>query len=505
MEMNIQRGRDRPARYGSATLSAFGVLFLGLFAIASAFQSESQARERQPAVLILDQSAGLPALAEIIASLRKTVLAETKIPPTFYTETLDLSRFPGAAYQRTLDAYLEGKYRDVHIDVIVALGPRALDYAMTLRKGAWSALPVVFGVVSQEALKQPEPSHNVTGHTIRLSLSNLNAAAKTVVPNLKRIALTGDPLETQAFRFHFADELIEAKAQLEIIDLTGLPMRELKARVAQLSDDTAIVYTSINIDGDKVVFTPGDALAELAASANRPIMVDVENHVGRGGTGGFVAVNARLGSEAGRLTARILGGESASAIPVSAADVLRPIFDWRQLQRWHVSEGDLPPGSEVRFREPTMWEQYRWRIVLIAAAMLLQTALIFGLLYEDRRRRIAEASAHKLLGELGHLNRIATAGELTASIAHEVRQPLAAIVSSGAAGLNWLNAKVPDLDEVRINLQTIVNAGHRADNVIKNIRAMFRNETPPHVALDVNDLIQEVLTLTARKLDADHI
>ncbi len=65
------------------------------------------------------------------------------------------------------------------------------------------------------------------------------------------------------------------------------------------------------------------------------------------------------------------------------------------------------------------------------------------------------------------MNRMATAGELTASIAHEIRQPLAAIVSHGGAGLNWLKKKVPDLDEVRLGLQRIVSEGHRADEVIK--------------------------------------
>ena len=138
-------------------------------------------------------------------------------------------------------------------------------------------------------------------------------------------------------------------------------------------------------------------------------------------------------------------------------------------------------------------------------ALLLQAALIGVLLYENRRRRRAEASASKLQSDLAHMNRVATAGELTASIAHEIRQPLAAIVTHGGAGLNWLKNKIPDLDEVRLALQKIVSEGHRADAVINNIRAMFRNESTPRMLVDVNELVQQVLTLVTHKIGSNNI
>jgi signal transduction histidine kinase len=362
---------------------------------------------------------------------------------------------------------------------------------------------VVFALVPERAREQLGPLPNVTGQTVRLSLANAVIAAKALVPGLKRVAMVGDRLESQTFRFPLAEELPAITSQVEILDLTGLPMRELTVRLADLPGDAAIVYTSINVDGDGRVFTPGDALREIAGIANRPIVVDVENHVGRGATGGFVLRPSLVGQQAGLLTARVLSGESAAAIPVSVADVMRPVFDWRLLQRWGVSEGALPPGSEMRFREPSMWEQHRWRVIVIVVAIGLQTVLILGLLYEDRHRRNVEASNQTLLAELGYVNRIATAGELTASIAHEIRQPLATIVSSGAAGLNWLSAKTPDLEEVRLNLHAIVNAGHRADDVLKSIRAMFRHDPPAHVRLNINELIREVLTLAIRKIEAE--
>ena len=95
---------------------------------------------------------------------------------------------------------------------------------------------------------------------------------------------------------------------------------------------------------------------------------------------------------------------------------------------------------------------------------MIQTTMIIGLFYERRRRRDAESTSRSAMGKLAHMNRIATAGELTASIAHEVNQPLAAMVTNANAALRWLNNKTPDLSEVSAALNGVVSAGHRASN-----------------------------------------
>ena len=68
------------------------------------------------------------------------------------------------------------------------------------------------------------------------------------------------------------------------------------------------------------------------------------------------------GEEAGKLALRILAGERAQDIPIAPGQNIKPLFDWRELKRWNVSESSLPPGAEIRFRTYTVWEQYRWQI-----------------------------------------------------------------------------------------------------------------------------------------------
>ena len=103
------------------------------------------------------------------------------------------------------------------------------------------------------------------------------------------------------------------------------------------------------------------------------------------------------------------------------------------------------------------------------------------------------------------MNRVVTAGQLTASIAHEIRQPLSAIASFGSAGLSWLKHDPPNLDEARSGLENIVNAVHRADDVIKSVTALFKNESTTRTEVYVNALIEQVLISTARARNSNGI
>jgi signal transduction histidine kinase len=242
-------------------------------------------------------------------------------------------------------------------------------------------------------------------------------------------------------------------------------------------------------------YSAPDALAEIARVVNRPIVIDVESLVGLGATGGFVLNNIAYGKEVAALALRILDGASVAANPIAVSESTQPIFDWRQLQRWGISESRLPPGSEIRFREPAIWDRYKTQILAVGAALLVQTLMIGWLLQEHQYRRRAEKAARETMSELTQLNRISKAGELSATIAHEVNQPLMGIVMRANAALRWLSGEDPNLGKVQDALNHIVAAGHRASDVVASVRAMFRKDMQEKVPVDLNKLIRSVLGL----------
>ena len=239
-------------------------------------------------------------------ALRSTVNANSSQPVSIYLEQLELERFGGDQYEKTLKTYFESKYVDKPIGAIVALGFGALDFVLRLRKEMFANVPVVFAMVDDVALQRLNIPPDVTGRTAVVRFQDFLSSARIIAPDLHRIAIVGDRWEQQTLYRHLQGEIPATSAALEIIDLVGLPMRELKKRVAVLPERTAIAYTSIFSDGEGTSYPPIDALRFIAEVANRPIAVTAETFVGAGAVGGYVLTPAAVGKEAGDLALRVL-------------------------------------------------------------------------------------------------------------------------------------------------------------------------------------------------------
>jgi PAS domain S-box-containing protein len=131
--------------------------------------------------------------------------------------------------------------------------------------------------------------------------------------------------------------------------------------------------------------------------------------------------------------------------------------------------------------------------------------LIIATALDITDHRVAEEAARTAQSELAQVTRLTAMGEMSASIAHEINQPLAAIVANGNAGLRWLANAAPDLDEVRATLKRIVSDGHRAGKVISGVRTLFKKNVQARAPIDVNDLVREVLLLVRGELESRRV
>ena len=141
------------------------------------------------------------------------------------------------------------------------------------------------------------------------------------------------------------------------------------------------------MDGAGAVYGDKEPLKRIHEVANAPIFTFDESYFNGEVVGGPMFSPAEGARPTAAVAVRMLGGEKAGGIKVPPIEFSAPKYDWRQLQRWNISESRLPPGSEILFREPTAWERYSWQIALIAAVLLVQAGLISVLL-----RRASSAS-----------------------------------------------------------------------------------------------------------------
>jgi C4-dicarboxylate-specific signal transduction histidine kinase len=233
-------------------------------------------------------------------------------------------------------------------------------------------------------------------------------------------------------------------------------------------------------------------------------VVGAETFLAPGGIGGFVLVPDLIGADAARLALRILDGEAPANIAPATGGV-KPIFNWEQMQRWNVHEASLPAGSEIRFREPGLWEKYRWQSVTVISVLLLQAALIAILLHERKKRHGAEVESKHRMSELAHVNRSATAGELSSSIAHELNQPLGSILTNTETAELILSCQSPDLDEVREILADIRRDDLRANEVIRRLRSFMKRTTFETRDIDLNELMREVFDFLSVQASARNV
>ena len=167
------------------------------------------------------------------------------------------------------------------------------------------------------------------------------------------------------------------------------------------------------------------------------------------------------------------------------------------MQRWGISEGRLPPGSDVLFREPTAWERYRWQIIGIVLAVLLQSAMITWLLMERFGRRRAETRSRKLSLDVMHLNRAAEAGALSASFAHDLGQPTLSIALNAQWAEKLLSQDRPDLGKIREAVVDIGRANDHAAAIMKRFRKLLKRRSASEIQqeTDLNAVIADALSI----------
>jgi hypothetical protein len=173
-------------------------------------------------VLILDQSGGDSAWFDVFfLAFRSTLNTKSAVHVSVFAEHLDLSRFGGPRHDELLRRYLRDKFSERPIGVVVAKGSSALEFVLRSRAELWPGVPVIFAAVDEETGKRLNLPPGVTGTLYQRSFRNAVATARVLVPNLKRIALVGDPFERQAVRGHYKQEVPVDAAEFELIDLMG--------------------------------------------------------------------------------------------------------------------------------------------------------------------------------------------------------------------------------------------------------------------------------------------
>ncbi|KRQ92812.1 ATPase [Bradyrhizobium jicamae] len=394
--------------------------------------------------------------------------------------------------------YLQALYANHPPDLVIGVGAPATSFIQRNRQQLFPATPVLFTTIEARRVQHSALTANDTVVAVTHRFLVLFESFLKISPDTKTIAIVnGDSPNERFWRGEMLKELKPLEGRIEIRWYDKLPYEDTLKQLAALPPHSAIFWYQMVADAAGVAHEGDRALTRLYNVANAPIFTHDDSFFGREIIGGPMHSALVRSRSAVSVAIRILGGEKPGDIKTPPSEFAAAKYDWRELQRWGISEARLPPGSEVLFREASAWEKYRWQIAAACGVVLLQAALISILLYERRRRCFAEVEARQRMSELAHVNRYSMAGELTTSIAHELNQPLGSILVNTETAALMLDSPTLDVSELKEIISDIRRDDQRAGEVIRRLRSLLKRAPFEAREIDLNDMVGETFDLVS--------
>ncbi len=361
----------------------FGVLLCCSFGPGTATAANPQGPTAK-SVIVLSGGRGRASLNQMESELRSRV----PWPVNFSIVDLENPRFEDDSYRESLAEALKAAYGEKP-DMVVAVGDPSLRFATEYRGKMFPGVPIVFMSVST-LLADQQKWPGVTGVAVAPGIRDTISLALRLQPGTKTIAvITGESETEKDYLAAVQSELLRRQDRVKELDIIGPPSGQMLERVAALPTDTVVLFHLFPHDSEQPAVNAYDI---LAAAAQRLPTYSVFPSLGldRGGIGGAYSDATKDAVLAGQIGARILQGEHPDSIPVVRLANFEARVDWRQLQRWHISESALPPGSVVLFRQPSAWQLYKSYFVAGLSLITIEAALILGLIWQRARRRRTE-------------------------------------------------------------------------------------------------------------------
>ena len=418
-------------------------------------------KTRKQVLILYSQPLDFPATEMTAQGIREIFFNNSEFNILVFTEFLDLSRFRNSEQIRALADLLRLKYSNSRIDVIISVDSPAANFLIDHPLDVFPDTQIVMCSIPQALGKKIESLDLRKRATCVFEPSNgaqLIHAALSLFPGTTNAAFVAGAFENDELRGRdLKNSLEEFKGRLNLFDLSGLTKQQTMDRIRSLPADTIIFFSTFFVDADGISYVPRDVLKKISEESGHPIFGPYDSFMGHGIVGGPL-ISVRLqGKRAAEVALEIMQGADAGHIPFDPGfGTTVSQYDWRQLQRWDIPDGKLPPGSSVLFRKPTIWELYKVQAIIVIALIMFQSGLIMALFVNLQKRKRAEISLLNSRQDLRVL-----AGRLISSqedelkkLAREfhddiVQRLAAAAIETGTLQLKASESHDPNVERIR--------------------------------------------------------
>jgi signal transduction histidine kinase len=478
---------------------------LAVVFLLSAAPSDAQPAVRQ--VLVLQSFArGNAPVDQFTANFRVELGQRVQESVNVVQVVVGPTGFVSASEQAVVDYIRSTFVNHPNPDLIVTIAGPAAVFARKYRQQLFPDTPLLLASVDQKYLRDAALGDNEAAVAVVNDYPRVIETVLLLLPQTRHVVMVvGSGPIGQFWRRELENEFRRFHDRLTFVWFDRLSVQETLRRSASLSENSAIVYVIFSTDGTGVAFADERMFAELHATANAPLFAPFSVYLGTGVVGGSLLSIADLSRDTADVAVRLLNGAPPSSVRLPPRTAGQPTFDWRELQRWGIPESRLPPGSVVRYRAPSIWQQYRGTVLGAVGVLAVQSLLILGLLHQRRARQRAENDSRRSLALAADASRRQTMSALTNSIAHELGQPLSSMIHNAQAGRMMITANRATPDTVTEILSDIESEAVQATQIIDRHREMLRGHQLDKQPIDLHDVIHQSLTLVAHDMRARQI
>lgn len=424
-----------------------------------------------PRVLVLySQRRELPINQQWERGIREGIEANLGKPVAIDSEYLDFHRLEKAAERQALLDLVLAKYRTIEPDVVIPVSDAIA--GMFVRRNPFPDASVVFCSILEKTRDQLPLSPKMTGVLYRFDARRTVQCARRLFPSTRTAIVISGSGEADLLLLEAVQADLASEKGIQCEYWTGIPIDTLCDRVSQLPPGQIVVFNSYMRDrGGEIATVPRDVLKRISSASSVPVFALYDTMMGTGIVGGCMPTVEEQGRLAGEIAARILRGETPGTIPFTGTSMNRFLFDWGQLRRWGIREEDLPAGSAVLFRKPTVWQEYRGYAIAGMAAIVLQSLLIVGLLVNRRRRRRAERALADQLQFETVLSDVSSrfVGITSDAVAAEIERALACIV-----------------EQLGLDRGALFRLSEDGRELLADVTSVRAGETPPLAVIPVD-------------------
>jgi signal transduction histidine kinase/ABC-type uncharacterized transport system substrate-binding protein len=329
-------------------------------------------------------------------TIRSSLIEQFDVLLDFHVEYLDVQPFPEGDYAALRDR-LSNRYQGIRFDVIVAVVDDAIRFVLESAQEIFPNVPiVVFG--GRNVIEDWNQFPRVTGvlePNLPNSIKQGVEFIRTLQPGVRNVFVVSGAAASDRNREAIArQELGWNQGNITFTYLAGLLLEDLQQRLRNLPENSAVFFLTMREDGAGKSFITTDSVGPIAQVTNAPVYTLSGVSMGSGILASVMTDQETMARELAEIILRILRGASVEDIPIRNSN-RTVMVDWREIRRWNIDEGTLPPGTEVRYREPTFWDAYKWYIAGVLGLCFVEGLLIVALLIQQSKRKRAEAAAKR--------------------------------------------------------------------------------------------------------------